>query len=564
MEISPLKQLLIEKSLLSADDAMAYGEQTEKEFLQQLVLDQRVTNEQIAQALADYYAVEYIDLRNKSINATLFDVLPVTLAHRYQCLPLEKEGDRLTIAVSEHFSFGVEELLERSTGLRIELKLASSSAIKDAFEASGTASQLLANLSDEFSSVGEEVLNSRQHIAVDRLSDEQSTIGKLINNLILDAIQKRASDIHIEAQDQTLVSKYRIDGVLQSAAKPIHIKHHATMVSRLKVMAELDIAEKRVPQDGKFRLTVDGRDVDFRVSIMPGAFGEDVVIRILDKGVVSQDVKLSLNDLGFNEETTLHLRKAISEPYGMVLITGPTGSGKTTTLYAALSEVNDGTQKIITIEDPVEYHLDGVVQIPVNEKKQLTFSRGLRSILRHDPDKIMVGEIRDLETADIAIQSSLTGHLVFSTVHANNAFDVIGRFTHMGVDVYNFVSALNCVVAQRLVRKICPSCKRPHEVDDEYLRYSAIDQEKQASASWHQGEGCDACHGTGYRGRVAITEYLKLTPEIREMIVDRQPSSTLYRKAAQDGLVTLREAGIKLAAKGETTLMEVNRVTFID
>ncbi|MDH5360429.1 MAG: GspE/PulE family protein, partial [Gammaproteobacteria bacterium] len=474
MQDSTLIEMLIGKGILDRDTLLANG--ASLPTVEQLLNSEQLSHDKLAEVLSDYYGLEYHTLDGIHIDEELFELLPAVIAHRYQCVPLADEEGILKIAISEQYHPGIEGILERSTGRQIHLLMASSEAILALLDASGTAAQLLSNISNDFSSLDAESLPGQQtQIGLDSLEEEEATVTKLINSLILDALQRRASDIHIELEEHNVVTKYRVDGVLTIAAQPIHTKHHAVMVSRLKVMAELDIAEKRIPQDGKFRLSVAARSIDFRVSILPGVFGEDVVIRILDKSTVTKDVEnLNLTDLGFNDGITQQLRKAISEPYGMVLITGPTGSGKTTTLYAALSELNDGRQKIITIEDPVEYYLQGIVQIPVNEKKQLTFSKGLRSILRHDPDKIMVGEIRDVETAEIAIQSSLTGHLVFSTVHANNVFDVIGRFSHMGVDVYNFVSALNCVMAQRLLRKICPACKQVDTVDDEYLEFSGL------------------------------------------------------------------------------------------
>ncbi len=347
--------------------------------------------------------------------------------------------------------------------------------------------------------------------------------------------------------------------------EPLDVKFHAPLISRLKVMSELDIAEHRVPQDGRFKLRLEQRKVDFRVSILPSAYGESVVIRILEKEDIAKGMKtLNLDVLGFNPEDLRRFRRAITEPYGMVLVTGPTGSGKTTTLYAAISEIDSQENKIITIEDPVEYQLRGVVQIPVNEKKGLTFARGLRSILRHDPDKIMVGEIRDAETAQIAIQSALTGHLVFTTVHANNAFDVIGRFVNMGIEPYNFVSALNCILAQRLVRAICPACKVPVVVDRVLCEESGLAYELVKDRPLYQGKGCMECNGLGYRGRSAITEFLELTDPIKEMILDRKPTSEIRRLAISEGLTTLREAAVEKVLRGETTIKEINRVTFIE
>jgi type IV pilus assembly protein PilB len=383
--------------------------------------------------------------------------------------------------------------------------------------------------------------------------------------MVFTALQRRASDIHIETQDDAVHVKYRIDGVLQQAMKPIGKQHHSTIISRIKVMAELDIAEKRVPQDGRFKLRVRGKTIDFRVSIMPSVHGEDAVIRILDKESMSEQfTELRLDILGWPEIEMKRFRKYIREPYGMVLVTGPTGSGKTTTLYAALSEIKTIEDKIITIEDPVEYQLRGITQIPINEKKGLTFARGLRSILRHDPDKIMVGEIRDPETAQIAIQSALTGHLVFTTVHANNVIDVLGRFLNMGVEPYQFVAALNCVMAQRLIRKICLHCKRPVKLSRDTLVEAAMDPGLADTHTFYEGPGCIECGGTGFKGRTAICELMDLTDKIRDMILERRPTSEIKRAARDEGMTFLRECAVGRVLDGVTTLREINKVTFVE
>jgi len=331
------------------------------------------------------------------------------------------------------------------------------------------------------------------------------------------------------------------------------------------VMSELDIAERRVPQDGRFRVRYKGRFVDFRVSIMPSSHGEDAVLRVLDKETLSEKfANLSLDVVGFSEEEMRKFRRYIREPYGMVLVTGPTGSGKTTTLYAAINEIKTDEDKIITIEDPVEYQVRGITQIPVNEKKGLTFARGLRSILRHDPDKIMVGEIRDNETAQIAIQSALTGHLVFTTVHANNVTDVIGRFINMGVEPYNFVSALNCILAQRLVRVVCVHCKKVVRYSADVLKASGLDPDVWAQVQFVEGAGCLECSGTGFRGRSAISELLDLSDHIREMIISRRPTSEIKRVAQSEGMTFLRDSALAKVRAGITTLKEINKVTFIE
>jgi general secretion pathway protein E len=397
-----------------------------------------------------------------------------------------------------------------------------------------------------------------------RISEHVSPVVKLVDSTLYDAVKLGASDIHLETGADGLSIKYRVDGVLALAARLPGNAQAEQILSRVKVMAELDIAERRVPQDGRFKVSVRQRQVDFRVSIMPSIFGEDAVLRILDKQTLSEQMQgLRLDSLGFDSEAVAMLRRLSGVPYGMVLVTGPTGSGKTTTLYAAIAEINQGLDKIITIEDPVEYQLPGVLQIPVNEKKGLTFARGLRSILRHDPDKVMVGEIRDAETAQIAVQSALTGHLVFTTVHANNVFDVIGRFMHMGVDPYSLVAALNGIVAQRLVRVNCNGCRRPVQPDSFLLSESGIDPVRAAQAHFMAGQGCALCRGTGFKGRRAIGELLILNDEIRELIVAREPLRVVREAARHNGTRLLREIAVDMALAGDTTLQEINRVTFV-
>ncbi|VTU36684.1 Type II traffic warden ATPase [Variovorax sp. PBL-H6] len=405
-----------------------------------------------------------------------------------------------------------------------------------------------------------------EEISPRSIARDESQVVRLVNSTLYDAHKSAASDIHFENTPQGLVIKYRIDGVLSLARQLPDLALTEQAISRLKVMAELDIGEKRVPQDGRFAVHIGGREIDFRVSVMPGLFGEDAVLRILDRQSLTAELaQLSLDLLGIEAATQQTIRQLASQPYGMLLVTGPTGSGKTTTLYATLSEINRGEDKIITIEDPVEYQLPGVLQIPVNERKGLTFARGLRSILRHDPDRILVGEIRDRETAEIAVQAALTGHLVFTTVHANNVFDVISRFRHMGVDAYSFVTALNGVVAQRLVRMNCPRCTEDVEPGDDLLRVSGIQRSELAEGGrQRQGQGCAHCRGTGYRGRRALTEVLVLDDDLRELVVQQAPIAQLKASARSRGMVSMRRAALDAVRRGQTTLQEINRVTFVE
>jgi type IV pilus assembly protein PilB len=505
------------------------------------------------------------DLADFRLSGELLALMPVEWMHRYSCLPLGVAGNQLRVAYADEALLDDLEKLELVTGRRISLVNAPRHRIEEILKESESSQRVLQEATSDFRSAPLQDVRGEDVIDIDRLLNDGSPVVRLVDTIIYNALERRASDIHIETEAANVVVKYRIDGVLYEAMDALDRKFHTTIISRIKVMSQLDIAEKRVPQDGRFKLTVKGRAIDFRVSIMPTIHGENAVIRILDKESTNENFKsLNLEVLGLEGAVLKDLRVGIREPYGMVLVTGPTGSGKTTTLYACLSEIRNSEDKIITIEDPVEYQLHGVTQIPINERKGLTFSRGLRSILRHDPDKIMVGEIRDTETAQIAIQSALTGHLVFTTVHANNVIDVIGRFVNMGVDLYNFVSALNCVVAQRLIRLICTQCRRPTEVPQEELELSGLGPEFCRGVVFYEGRGCLACHGTGYRGRTAIAEMLKLNDEVRETILARRPIRELKQMAAKAGMQFLRQAALDSLRQGITTLHEINKVTFIE
>lgn len=562
-----LEAVLLRRGLVSQTDVDAFARTRHgagRTFREFVIARTLVTEADLAAALAEQFGMPYEPLQDFRVDPEFFKTLPLEWMQRHPFVPIEERDGVLTLAAPDPSDLPALDALERKLGRPFRLVISPRTAILEALAQSHGESQVISRIQAEFRPVliredeqGEEVLS------LERIAKDQSPVVKLVDTILLNALQKRASDIHIEPGDQAVQVKYRIDGLLYPAMEALDSKFHAPLISRLKVMSELDIAERRVPQDGRFKVQLDRRKVDFRVSILPSAFGESVVIRILEReNVVGGSGGLRLDILGFNPEDLRRFRRAALEPYGMVLLTGPTGSGKTTTLYAAISEINTQDDKIITIEDPVEYQLKGIVQIPVNEKKGLTFARGLRSILRHDPDKIMVGEIRDAETAQIAIQAALTGHLVFTTVHANNAFDVIGRFVNMGIEPYNFVSSLNCIMAQRLVRTICARCRVPEPADRAQCEDAGLAYEALKDRTFFRGAGCAECNGLGYRGRRAITEFLDVTDRIKEMILARRPSSEIRAVAAEQGMTSLRQAGLEKVLRGETTLKEFNRVTF--
>jgi type IV pilus assembly protein PilB len=532
----------------------------------ELGAQEKIAELEQARRLADRYRLEFLDMDTFLIDQELFRSIPADLMLRYGFVPYRRDGKTLSIVVSDPTELPMIDELAILLSTPIKVAVGAKSAIESILKKSESSQRVLESATESFQlQLLKEDEGGDDSLTVERLTSDISPVIKLVDSTIFTAIQRRASDIHIETQDDAVHVKYRIDGVLQPAMRPIAKQFHSPIISRIKVMAELDIAEKRVPQDGRFKLRMSGKTIDFRVSIMPSVHGEDAVIRILDKESLSEQfTELRLDILGFPEAELKRFRKYIAEPYGMVLVTGPTGSGKTTTLYAALSEIKSSEDKIVTIEDPVEYQLFGITQIPINEKKGLTFARGLRSILRHDPDKIMVGEIRDNETAQIAINSALTGHLVFTTVHANNVLDVLGRFLNMGVEAYQFVSALNCVLAQRLVRVICAHCKRPAKVTRALLEESGLDLALEHSHRFYEGVGCIECNGTGYKGRQAICELLDLTDRIREMILEKRPTSEIKKAAREEGMRFLRECAVERVFEGVTTLREINKVTFVE
>ncbi len=494
--------------------------------------------------------------------APAFDLLPFAEAAQRECLAFRQADGQVLVAIGDPFALDLQSWAQERVGVDFAFGLAHRNDIAAYLARVEEGMRAMDDLVVEPQSL--EAGRGVEDLSLKTISEHASPVVKLVASTLYDALKSGASDVHIESTGSGLAIKHRIDGVLTQAGQAQGAEMAERIISRIKVMAELDIAERRVPQDGRFKVSLKGREVDFRVSIMPSIFGEDAVLRILDKQALADEFKgLRLEALGVDPASMAWLRKLANEPYGMLLVTGPTGSGKTTTLYAILSEIHRGHDKIITIEDPVEYQLPGILQIPVNEKKGLTFARGLRSILRHDPDKIMVGEIRDGDTAQIAVQSALTGHLVFTTVHANNVFDVIGRFLHMGVDPYSFTAALNGVMAQRLVRINCIHCSVEGQPDAALLASSGLSGDAVRGFSFKSGRGCGQCRGSGYRGRKAIAETMLLNDELRELIATRQPIRAVKDAARKLGTRDLREAALNLVRAGETTLTEINRVTFV-
>ena len=523
-----------------------------------------LSQESFLNGLAEALQYTAISMKEMHALAPAFEIIPFNLAQKKECAAFEDTEGNVLLVFADVFNPELHDWAIEHVKQPFSWQLAHRSDISAYLARHEETMRAMDNLNSHEEPRTLDADEAVERLSLKSINEDTNPIVKLINSTLYDALKVGASDIHLECSASGLAIKYRIDGVMASIGGMQGSDSADQAISRVKVMSQLDIAERRIPQDGRFKVVVQGREVDFRVSIMPSVFGEDAVLRVLDRKALSDEARgLSLHVLGFDEKTIAQFRRLASEPYGMVLVTGPTGSGKTTSLYAAISEVNTGYDKIITIEDPVEYQLPGVLQIPVNEKKGLTFARGLRSILRHDPDKIMVGEIRDAETAQIAVQAALTGHLVFTTVHANSVLDVIGRFMHMGVDPYNFVAAMNGIMAQRLIRAVCTHCAEAYFPDEQLLLDSAISVQAAAKMQFKYGPGCGHCRGTGYKGRKAVAELLILNDELREMIVAREPIRKLKEAAKRSGMRTLREAAVEAAGLGITTLQEINRVTFI-
>lgn len=512
-------------------------------------------------ALARLLHLDYAELpEGFKIAQTLLELIPAETVKRYEMVPMELDGDVLRIAVPYPYEPQIEDQIHGLTGKSVKLSLCERKRINAILEANRLDRYILKDVSDSLASQKSESEDSAQY-RHDLADDRGESVVKLANQVFRDAINRRCSDIHFESGESGLAIKYRVDGVLLPSEISVGSRHAEQLISRTKVMAGLDIAEKRIPQDGRFRLVDGVGETDVRVSVLPTGFGEDVVLRLLDQNLSKKDgVPIKLADLGLSEGVLERFRASIHEPFGMVLLTGPTGSGKTTTLYAALNETNTGMEKVITIEDPVEYQLPGVVQIPVNEKKGLGFARGLRAILRHDPDKIMVGEIRDPDTAEIAVQAAMTGHLVFSTVHANSTMDVVGRMSHMGVDRHNLISSLKCILGQRLVRRVCGHCVG-HRAPKPAETAPFTDRDMAAPAQVPDPVGCEQCDYSGYRGRFGVAEFVYLTQSLKELLLDRASLAAIREELDKQSFVELRQDALDKVVQGHTTVAEVERVT---
>jgi type IV pilus assembly protein PilB len=522
-----------------------------------------LSEDALARTFSRLHDLPLVDLGTTPLESGILDAFPLERMRRDLFLPLRRDQNRLVVAIADPGNVLLRDDLVQSHGGPVDLVLATRTSLLERLSRVDASQRVLNAISEDFKLTESDEEDAV--VSVEPQGGDASPTIRLVDTILLNALEHRASDVHIEASEKHVHLKFRVDGMLHPAMEPLDRRHQDTIVSRIKIMAELDIAEHRIPQDGRFKIRIRGRSIDFRVSILPSNFGEAVVIRILDKESITKEIAdLKLELLGIAEGDLRRLRRHIHRPHGMVLVTGPTGSGKTTTLYAAITEVHTGTEKVITIEDPIEYQLRDVVQIPVNEKKGLTFARGLRSILRHDPDKILVGEIRDPETAQIAVQSALTGHLVFTTVHANNVMDVLGRFLNMGLEPYHFLSSLNCIMTQRLVRVLCRACRQPVQYPPESLKDWGLDPETDAGQTFFEGRGCDECKGSGFRGRSAVSELVEVNDTIRGLILDRRPATEIYAAAQSGGTVLLRDAALARARGGITSVTEINRVTFAE
>ncbi len=550
-------EVLLEKGLITADnlaEALSLRKKTGQRLDKVLVGLGCVTEEQILTVMSEQLGIPMVSLGEVEIDVETLRALPPKLVYRRGLVPLSKSNGTLRVATSDPFDLYSFDEVRLMTGLEIQPVLATSEEIDKVIKTYyGVGGETVDEMMD---STDLEILSDPSGDSDDLLEmAQEASVVKLVNEVFLEALKERATDIHIEPYERELVIRYRIDGVLQETKMPTQIRRfQAAIISRIKIMASLNIAEKRLPQDGRIKLQVGGRQIDVRVSVIPMLFGEGIVMRLLDRANLS----FTLTDLGMDGQTLESFHEMISRPHGILLVTGPTGSGKTTTLYAALREIVSPEIKVLTVEDPVEYHLDGVNQIQIHPKVGLTFARGLRHILRHDPDVVMIGEIRDLETAEAAVQAALTGHLVFSTLHTNDASSAPTRLLDMGMEPFLVTSTVEAAMAQRLVRTICPECKQDYEPDPAKL---PKDFQPHPGERLHRGEGCRKCRGTGYYGRTGLFELMISSDPVRERVMARAPVSEILRAAKAEGLKLLREDGWAKVRQGVTTPEEVIRAT---
>ncbi|MEO5618889.1 MAG: type IV-A pilus assembly ATPase PilB [Candidatus Eisenbacteria bacterium] len=557
-----ITQLLLDARLID-DSAVLKARQQQKNtgwsLSASLVRTGGITEEGMLEFLSRHYSVPSIDLRNFVPDAGLTGLLPGDVATRFMALPVTRSGRRLVVAIANPSNIFALDDIKFITGYDIEPRVATDAMIKraldKAYDSAGTMADVMKGIEDDLSVVEEEDPAESDGAG---LIDE-APIVKLVNSLIADAVRKGASDIHIEPYEKSMRVRFRIDGVMQEMMAP-PFKFKAAIISRLKIMAELDIAERRVPQDGRIKIKVINRTIDLRVSSLPTIFGEKIVMRILDKG----NLNIDLEKMGFEPASMKEFVSAIANPYGMVLVTGPTGSGKTTTLYSALSRVNTPEVNVMTAEDPVEYNLDGINQVLVNEGVGLSFAAALKAFLRQDPNIIMVGEIRDLDTASIAVKAALTGHLVLSTLHTNDAPSAIGRMIDMGIEPFLVASSVNLILAQRLVRKVCLACKKPVTLNEEVLRELQLDPAEAATATFMEGQGCVDCSNTGYRGRAGVYEVMPMTSKLRELVLERASAGEIKKAAIGEGMLTLRRDALQKLKRGVTTPEEVLKESAAD
>ncbi|MFB3909123.1 MAG: type IV-A pilus assembly ATPase PilB [Candidatus Eisenbacteria bacterium] len=517
-----------------------------------------VSDEQLLAFLSDLYGIQAVQLDQAEIDPTVVRMIPAEVANKFQVLPIARNGRQMTVAMANPTNFFAIDDIKFITGLNVRVLVATEAQLKRAidkyYDSAGSMEDIMRTVEEEVEVV--ETIDEDLSIEAGAVGAGEAPVVKFVNSLIAEAVRRGASDIHIEPYEKTLRVRFRIDGTLYEMMSPPH-KLRAAITSRLKIMADLDIAERRVPQDGRIKIRLGNRQVDLRVSSLPCIHGEKIVLRILDKSNLSLD----LTKLGFEPGALEGFQRAIVLPYGMILVTGPTGSGKTTTLYSALSKVNTPEVNIMTAEDPVEYNLDGINQVNVNEAVDLTFAAALRSFLRQDPNIIMVGEMRDHETASIAVKAALTGHLVFSTLHTNDAPSTLTRLIDMGIEPFLVASSTNLILAQRLIRRICMKCREPVDLSAEVLRELQLDPARAAGVTFYRGRGCYDCNNTGYRGRQGVYEVLTVSGRIRQMILDRASTQAIKEQAIREGMLTLRMDGLEKLKRGITSAEEILKET---